>query len=99
MDTLEIVEDVQFCDKLSCLQCRHTGDRISSCFLRKFELKCCEWNYIRLDRIASGVLQGTVLGPLLFSLHNNDIMSDIESKSNRKAMNRNWSNQKANPAL
>ena len=23
----------------------------------------------------------------------------IESKSNRKAMNRNWSNQKANPAL
>ena len=47
----------------------------------------------------SGVLQGTVLGPLLLSLHVNDIMSDIESKSNRKAMNRNWSDQKANPAL
>ena len=27
----------------------------------------------------------------------NDIMSDIESTSNRKAMNRNWSYQKAIP--
>ena len=39
------------------------------------------------------------LVPWFCSLHINDIMSDIESKSNRKAMNRNWSNQKANPAL
>ena len=28
----------------------------------------------------SGDLQGTVLGPLLFSLHIDDIMSDIESE-------------------
>ena len=29
----------------------------------------------------SGVLQGTLLGPLLYSLHINDIMLDIESKT------------------
>ena len=29
----------------------------------------------------SCVLQGTILGPLLFSLHIIDIMSDIESKT------------------
>ena len=29
----------------------------------------------------------------------NSEMSPIGSKSNRKAMNRNWSNQMANPAL
>ena len=30
--------------------------------------------------VVSGVLRGTVLGPLLFSLHINNIMSDIESE-------------------
>ena len=33
----------------------------------------------RQQRVVVNVTQGTILGPLLFSLHINDIMSDIES--------------------
>ena len=35
----------------------------------------------------------------LYCVHLNKFTFDKHNQSNRKAMNRNWSNQKANPAL
>ena len=47
------------------------------CFRRQ---SCCKWSKSDWAPVVSGVRQGTFLGPLLFSLHINDIMSDIESE-------------------
>ena len=52
-----------------------------------------------------GILKGTNCAPLIADLflfcYERDFMNSApdDNQSNRKAMNRNWCNQKANPAL